>query len=160
ALPERGGAGGKPRARRPSGRLRRGVRQPVPSLHRRRATRAARRGAAARLPRHRGWPAWPALRRRRGRKLAPRVRMGQGAGMNRITRVRVCAMMFLEFFIWGGWFVTMGSYLAANLHASGAQTALAYSTQSWGAIIAPFIVGLIADRYCNAERLLGMLHLA
>src|SRR3982074_258301 len=69
-------------------------------------------------------------------------------------------MMFLEFFIWGGWFVTMGSYLAANLHASGAQTAAAYSTQSWGAIIAPFIVGLIADRYFNAERLLGAFHIA
>lgn len=68
-------------------------------------------------------------------------------------------MMFLEFFIWGGWFVTMGSYLAANLHATGAQTALAYSTQSWGAIIAPFIVGFIADRYFNAERLLGVIHI-
>jgi nucleoside transporter len=68
-------------------------------------------------------------------------------------------MMFLEFFIWGGWFVTMGSYLASNLHASGAQTGLAYSTQSWGAMIAPFIVGLIADRYFNAERLLGVIHL-
>lgn len=68
-------------------------------------------------------------------------------------------MMFLEFFIWGGWFVTMGSYLAANLGATGAQSALAYSTQSWGAIIAPFIVGLIADKYFNAERLLGIMHL-
>jgi nucleoside transporter len=76
------------------------------------------------------------------------------------VRLRLCVMMFLQFFIWGGWFVTMGSFLAANLHASGAQTALAYSTQSWGAIIAPFIVGLIADRYINAERLLGALHLA
>jgi nucleoside transporter len=74
-------------------------------------------------------------------------------------RVRLCVMMFLEFFIWGGWFVTMGSYLAANLQASGAQSALAYSTQSWGAIIAPFIVGLIADRYFNAERMLGVLHI-
>ncbi len=68
-------------------------------------------------------------------------------------------MMFLEFFIWGGWFVTMGSYLASNLHATGAQTGLAYSTQSWGAIIAPFIVGLVADRYFNAERLLGVIHI-
>ena len=68
-------------------------------------------------------------------------------------------MMFLEFFIWGGWFVTMGSYLVANLHASGAQGAMAYSTQSWGAIIAPFFVGLIADRYFNAERLLGVIHI-
>src|SRR5689334_4475627 len=80
--------------------------------------------------------------------------------MSRLTRLRLCVMMFLQFFIWGGWFVTMGSYLAANLHAGGAQTALAYSTQSWGAIIAPFIVGLIADRYCSAERVLGVLHLA
>src|ERR1700740_234887 len=79
--------------------------------------------------------------------------------MQPFTRFRLCAMMFLEFFIWGGWFVTMGSYLAANLHASGAQSGLAYSTQSWGAIIAPFIVVLIADRYFNAERLLGVIHL-
>jgi nucleoside transporter len=76
------------------------------------------------------------------------------------TRARLCAMMFLQFFVWGGWFVTMGSYLAANLHASGAQTGLAYGTQAWGAIIAPFIVGLIADRYFNAERLLGIVHIA
>ncbi len=80
--------------------------------------------------------------------------------MNGITRTRLCAMMFLEFFIWGGWFVTLGSYLGANLHASGAQTGLAYGTQAWGAIIAPFIVGLIADRYFNAERLLGVFHIA
>ena len=58
--------------------------------------------------------------------------------------------MFLEFFIWGGWFVTMGSYLALSLGATGAQSASAYSTQSWGAIVAPFFVGLIADRYVNA----------
>src|SRR3984893_15721715 len=77
-----------------------------------------------------------------------------------LIRFRLCTMMFLQFFIWGGWFVTMGSYLASTLHANGAQSALAYSTQSWGAIIAPFIVGLIADRYFNAERLLGAFHIA
>ena len=74
-------------------------------------------------------------------------------------RVRLGLMMFLQFYIWGGWFVTLGSYLAANLHASGAQSALAYSTQSWGAIIAPVFAGLIADRFLNAERLLGVIHL-
>lgn len=67
--------------------------------------------------------------------------------------------MFLEFFIWGGWFVTLGSFLNNNLNASGAETAWAYSTQSWGAIIAPFIIGLIADRFFNAEKILGILHL-
>lgn len=68
-------------------------------------------------------------------------------------------MMFLEFFIWGGWFVTMGTFLGSSLGASGAETGMAYSTQSWGAIIAPFIIGLIADRYFNAEKILGILHL-
>ena len=74
-------------------------------------------------------------------------------------QLRLGLMMFLQFYVWGGWFVTLGSYLAATLHASGAQSALAYSTQSWGAIIAPLFVGLIADRYLNAERLLGIIHL-
>src|SRR6187397_2021609 len=68
-------------------------------------------------------------------------------------------MMFLQFFIWGAWFVTMGSYLTGSLAFSGADSALAYSTQSWGAIIAPFIIGLVADKYVNAERLLGVIHL-
>jgi nucleoside transporter len=74
-------------------------------------------------------------------------------------KVRLGAMMFLEFFIWGAWFVTMGSYLTGSLGFSGAESALAYSTQSWGAIIAPFVIGLIADKYVNAERLLGVIHL-
>ena len=68
-------------------------------------------------------------------------------------------MMFLEFFIWGAWFVTMGTYLTGPLGFSDAENALAYATQSWGAIIAPFIIGLIADKYVNAERLLGVIHL-
>ena len=68
-------------------------------------------------------------------------------------------MMFLEFFIWGGWFVTLGSFLGNNLNATGVETAMAYSTQSWGAIIAPFIIGLIADRFFNAEKILGVLHI-
>ena len=75
------------------------------------------------------------------------------------TKVQLSIMMFLEFFIWGGWFVTLGTFLGNNLNASGAETGMAYSTQSWGAIIAPFIIGLIADRFFNAEKILGILHL-
>ena len=74
-------------------------------------------------------------------------------------KLRLSLMMFLEFFTWGGWFVTMGSFLTGNLHTTGAQNGIAYSTQAWGAIIAPFIVGLIADRYFHAERLLGIIHI-
>ena len=72
---------------------------------------------------------------------------------------RLSFMMFLQFFIWGGWFVTLGTFLAGNLSASGTQIGMAFSTQSWGAIIAPFVIGLIADRYFNAEKILGVLHL-
>jgi nucleoside transporter len=75
------------------------------------------------------------------------------------TRFQLSAMMFLEFFIWGAWFVTLGTFLINNLHASGAETGAVFSTQSWGAIIAPFIIGLIADRYFNAEKILAILHL-
>ncbi len=74
-------------------------------------------------------------------------------------RFRLSFMMFLEFFIWGSWFVTLGTFLGANLSATGTQIATAFSTQSLGAIIAPFIIGLIADRYFNAEKILGLLHL-
>jgi nucleoside transporter len=79
--------------------------------------------------------------------------------MNTTTRIKLSIMMFLEFFIWGAWFVTLGTFLGNNLSASGSETAAVFSTQSWGAIIAPFIIGLIADRYFNAEKILGILHL-
>ena len=67
--------------------------------------------------------------------------------------------MFLEFFIWGSWFVTLGTFLGSTLNSTGLEIANVFSTQSWGAIVAPFIVGMIADRYFNAERILGILHL-
>lgn len=79
--------------------------------------------------------------------------------MKTLTRIKLSIMMFLEFFIWGGWFVTMGTFLLITLNASGSETGMAYSTQSWGAIVAPFIIGLIADRFFNAEKILGVLHL-
>ena len=79
--------------------------------------------------------------------------------MNIKLKIRLSVMMFLQFFIWGGWFVTLGTFLEKNLNATGGETGMAFSTQSWGAIIAPFFIGLIADRYFNAEKILGILHL-
>ncbi len=79
--------------------------------------------------------------------------------MTQGLRIRLSLMMFLEFFVWGSWYVTMGTFLGANLQSSGAQIGAAFSTQSFGAILAPFIIGLIADRYFNAEKILGILHL-
>ncbi|PTR01502.1 nucleoside transporter [Mucilaginibacter yixingensis] len=80
--------------------------------------------------------------------------------MSGIIRTKLSVMMFLEFFIWGAWFVTMGTYLGKSLQASGTQIGTAYATQSLGAIIAPFIIGLIADKYFPAQKILGILHLA
>jgi len=79
--------------------------------------------------------------------------------MKKATKFKLSLLMFLEFFIWGGWFVTLGTFLGSNLQANGAETGMAFATQSWGAIIAPFIIGLIADRFFNAEKILGVLHL-
>lgn len=76
-----------------------------------------------------------------------------------LMNTRLSVMMFLQFFIWGGWFVTLGTFLSTQLGANGGQIGMAFSTQSWGAIIAPFVVGLIADRWFNAERILAVLHL-
>lgn len=79
--------------------------------------------------------------------------------MKPAVRLQLSLMMFLEFFVWGAWFVTMGTFLLNNLHTSGTQVGVAYLTQSIGAIIAPFIVGLIADRFAPAQLILGILHL-
>ena len=75
------------------------------------------------------------------------------------TRFKLSLLFFLEFFIWGGWFVTMGTFLSQIFNATGGELAMAYETQSIGAIIAPFIIGLIADRYFAAQKILGLLHL-
>lgn len=79
--------------------------------------------------------------------------------MNSTIKFKLSLMMFLEFFIWGAWFVTLGTFLVQNLKASDFQIANVFSTQSLGAIIAPFIVGMIADRFFNAEKVLGVLHI-
>lgn len=79
--------------------------------------------------------------------------------MKSTTRIQLSVMMFLEFFIWGGWFVTMGTYLGTTIGAKDTQIGEAYGTQALGAIIAPFIIGLIADKYFSAQKILGVLHL-
>jgi nucleoside transporter len=75
------------------------------------------------------------------------------------VKFRLSLMMFLEFFVWGSWYVTMGTFLGNNLKAQDQDISLAFSTQSFGAILAPFIVGLIADRYFQAQKILGIIHL-
>ncbi|MGH8122416.1 MAG: MFS transporter, partial [Rudaea sp.] len=71
---------------------------------------------------------------------------------------RLGVMMFLEYFIWGAWYVTLGTWLATTLHFSGQQIGWIAGTTAVGAIISPFFVGLIADRAFATQRLLGVLH--
>ena len=79
--------------------------------------------------------------------------------MNPTIRFKLSLMMFLEFFIWGAWFVTLGTYLLKNLNTTATQVGAAFLTQSIGAIVAPFIIGMIADRFFSAQKILGVLHL-
>jgi nucleoside transporter len=79
--------------------------------------------------------------------------------MNASVRVRLMVMMFLQFFVWGAWYGQMSKYLFTQLGATGAQVGSAYSAFSLAMIIAPFFVGMIADRYFAAQKVLGVLNL-
>jgi nucleoside transporter len=68
-------------------------------------------------------------------------------------------MMFVEYFVWGAWYVTMGPYLIETLKATGNQNGNAYAALSIATMISPFVVGLIADRFFAAQKFMGVLHL-
>ena len=68
-------------------------------------------------------------------------------------------MMLLQYFIWGAWYVTMGTYMSEFLDSSGIQIGAAYSALAIATMISPFFVGLIADRYFAAQRIMGWLHI-
>ena len=75
------------------------------------------------------------------------------------VRLQLSLLMFLEYFIWGAWYVTLGTYLFETLQSNAIQIGYAYANLAIAAIISPFLIGMIADRYFSAQKVLGILHI-
>lgn len=79
--------------------------------------------------------------------------------MKPVVFTKLSIMMLLEYFIWGAWYVTMGTYMSEFLGATGTQIGAAYSALAIATIISPFFVGMVADRFFAAQKIMGVLHL-
>jgi MFS transporter, NHS family, xanthosine permease len=74
-------------------------------------------------------------------------------------KLRLIVMNFLEFFVWGAWLISLSSYMFNVLHFSGVQVGSIYGTMGVASIFTPALFGIVADRWLNAERVLGLCHI-
>jgi len=75
------------------------------------------------------------------------------------TSIILSVMMFLQYYIWGSWYVTMGTYMSEFLKSTGIQIGAVYSALAIATMISPFFVGMVADRFFSAQRVMGVLHI-
>ena len=74
-------------------------------------------------------------------------------------KFRLTAMQFLQFFVWGAWLISLGGYMGGTLHFEGGQIGAIFATMGIASLIMPGLTGIVADKWINAERLYGILHL-
>lgn len=80
--------------------------------------------------------------------------------MKPIVIAKLSFMMLLEYFVWGAWYVTLSTYMAKNLDASGVEIGAAYNALAIATMISPFFIGMVADRFFAAQRIMAVLHIA
>lgn len=102
----------------------------------------------------------PVLHSSRAQQPAVSRRKGKGSSeiMAAFVKTRLGAMMFLQYVIWGAWYVTINTYLTSTLHFSGTQAGAVFGTVSVASIVSPFFVGLVADRFFSTERVMAALY--
>ena len=74
-------------------------------------------------------------------------------------KVRLIIMNFLQFFVWGSWLISLGGYMGRELHFEGGQIGAIFATMGIASLVMPGIIGIIADKWFNAERLYGLCHM-
>ncbi|MEK7198997.1 MAG: MFS transporter, partial [Bacteroidota bacterium] len=74
-------------------------------------------------------------------------------------KIRLLLMNFLEFFVWGSWLISLGGYMIVTLHFTGGEVGAVYATMGIASLFMPALMGIVADRWVNAERVLGVLHI-
>ena len=74
-------------------------------------------------------------------------------------KIRLIILNFLQFFVWGSWLISLGGYMINALHFSGGEVGTIYATMGIASLFMPALMGIVADKWINAERVYGISHL-